>query len=73
MLNKSLVIDGRTEILVSKCGEFLEKITLEVGGNGNRKKNVGNARWGLLYRNPGVVFPPLRLLSTSTQEKRVVP
>lgn len=37
MLNKSLETDGRTEIDVSRCGELLEKIPLEVGGVGNRK------------------------------------
>lgn len=36
-----------------------------------KKKNVNNARGELLFRNPRVV-PPLRLLLTSTQEKRVI-
>ena len=38
MLNKSLEIDGRKEIAVSKCDKLLEKITLEVGRVQNRKK-----------------------------------
>lgn len=38
MLTESLETDGRTEIEVSKCEKLLEKITLEVGGIGNRKR-----------------------------------
>lgn len=61
MLNKSLETEGRTEIAISKCEETLETRTLEAGGVGNRKKkNVGNARWELLFRHPRVVFPPSR-------------
>lgn len=71
MLNKSLEINGRTEVSISKCEELLEKIILEVGEVGERK-HVGKTRWELLFRNPGVMFLPLKLLSTFTQEKRVV-
>lgn len=49
----------------------MEKIILEVGEVGERK-HVGKTRWELLFRNPGVMFLPLKLLSTFTQEKRVV-
>lgn len=44
----------------------LEKITLEELRIGKKCK------WELLLRHPKVVLPPLRLLSISTQEKRMV-
>lgn len=37
MLHKSLGIDGRAEMAVSKSDKLLEKITLELGGVGIEK------------------------------------
>lgn len=45
---------------------FWKKITLQV--EVASRKNIGNARWELLFRNSGVVFLVFRLLSTYTQE-----